>query len=135
MGILATLNGNNVFGFAVHVQMVQRPTAQQVAEFFGMNGVFQLNGGTRGRAFMIRGHLCGFTIGDLNLAESVWDTASFGNIADGVARVLVTPRGLVYPNVVYRGEYAPDPEGPHPGAFPGGGGWVLRYQLVLHGLT
>jgi hypothetical protein len=130
----ATLNGVNVFGYAVHCQMVQRPTVQQIAEFFGMDGVFQLDGGTRGRTFMIAGQLCAVDMPTLNAFEAVWDTSQIGNIADGVARTLITPRGVVYPNVVYRGEYVPDPEGPHLGSFPGGSGYTLGYHLILHGL-
>lgn len=135
MSGIATLNGVNVFGFGTHCQMVQRPTAQQVAEFFGVAGQFQLFGGTRGRHFMIRSHLVGFDIGSLNAAEAAWDTGAQGNYADGIARTLVTPRGVTYVNVVYRGEYVSDPEGPFPAVFPGGEGWKLSYHLVLHGLT
>jgi hypothetical protein len=131
----ATLNGINVFGQGTKVQMVQNPTAQQIAEFFGMSGVFQLAGGTRGRHFMITSALVGVDLPTITAAEAAWDTGAFGNYADGVARTLVTPRGVTYANVVYRGEYQPMPGDPLPGYWPGGAGWVLRYNLILHGLT
>lgn len=132
---IATLDGDNPFGFAVEMKMVQRPTVEQISEFFGVDGQFSLYGGKRGRHFMVRGHLYGSNIAALNAAEAVFDTSQDGNIADGVARTLVTPRGVVYENVIYRGEYEPDERGPLLGYTPAGFGYTLKYALMLHGLT
>lgn len=131
----ATLNGENVFGFAVQMRMVQRPTVEQISEFFGVDNVFSLYGGKRGRIFMTRGILAGGNMSELNAAEAIFDTSQAGNIADGTSRTLVTPRGVVYQNVIYRGEYEPADHGPVLGYFPGGSGFILPYSLILHGLS
>lgn len=128
-----TLDGEEVFGIAVSMQMVPTPTAQQLAEFFGVNGLFQSFGGSRGRTFMVEGSLIGEDIPALNALES--DLLSF---ADGVGRQLSDTRGRTWPSVVFRNEYQADPHGPRPATWFDGddlvGGWALRYKLVLHGL-
>jgi hypothetical protein len=131
----ATLDGANIFGYATKMKMVQNPTAEQFSEFFGVDGLFSLYAGARGRHFMVRSHLFGTDMESLNAAETVFDTSQVGNIADGVARTLVTPRGVTYYNVIYRGEYEPSDEGPLLGVCPAGTGYLLQYNLMLHGLT
>jgi hypothetical protein len=121
-----TYNGVNIFGSAVRFQHVARPRAQQVNAFFGVSGTQVLDGGGRGRTFYVQGVLVSPSIAGLGVAEG-----EFASYADGVARTLVDPRGGVWPNVVFRGEFVPDPRGPQPSA----GGWALPYRAVFHGLT
>jgi hypothetical protein len=123
---MITYNGSNIFGAAVRFQHLPHQSAQQVNSFFGVSGMQSLYGGARGRTFLIRGILIGATMDELNAAESV-----FQNYADGIARTLVDPRGRTWPNVIFRGEFTPDPRGPYPTA----GGWALPYRAVFHGLT
>lgn len=123
---MVTYDGSNIFGAAVQFLHVPHPNAQQINSFFGVSGTQGLYGGARGRTFLIRGILIGATMQDLNAAESV-----FQNYADGVARTLVDPRGRTWANVIFRGEFKPDPRGPHATA----GGWALPYRAVFHGLT
>lgn len=123
---MVTYNGENIFGSAVRFQHVARPRAQQVVAFFGVSGTQVLDGGGRGRAFLIRGVLTAPTLQGLNAIE-----ARFLDYADGIARVLVDNRGRAWPNVVFRGEFVPDPRG----VVPAGSGWALPYRAVFHGLT
>ncbi len=122
---MMTYGGANIFGAAVQFQQVAHPNAQQNNTFFGVSGTQSLFGGGRGRMFLIRGLLLGATIEDLNSAEAV-----IQSYADGIARTLVDPRGRTWPNVIYRGEFTPDPRGPYPTAT----GWALPYKAILHGL-
>ena len=124
---MTTLDGNAIFGTAVNVIHSPRPNAQQINQFFGVDGQQTLFGGTRGRTFTISGVLSATTILSLNAAE-----ASLLSFADGLTHTLVDNRGRVWPNVVFRGEYSPSPMGPRPLA---GGGWCLPYRLVMEGLT
>jgi hypothetical protein len=123
---MITYNGVNIFGAATQFQHVAHPNAQQINTFFGVSGTQTLYGGGRGRMFMIRGVLLGATLPDLNSAEAL-----FHSYADGVARTLVDPRGQAWANVLFRGEFVPDPRGPYPTV----GGWALPYRAVFHGLT
>jgi hypothetical protein len=75
---------------------------------------------------VIRGILIAESIDGLNQAE-----AAFHDYADGVARTLIDPRGRRWANVVFRGEFQPDPRGP----FSTARGWALPYRAVFHGLT
>lgn len=123
---MMTYDGANIFGTAVQFQQMPHPNAQQTNSFFGVSGTQSLYGGGRGRVFLIRGLLVGPTVQAVNDAE-----AAFLNYADGIARTLVDPRGRTWPNVVFRGEFRPDPNGPYPAV----NGWALPYKAVFHGLT
>jgi hypothetical protein len=123
---MITFDGANIFGAAVQFQHQAHPAAQQVNTFFGVSGTQTLYGGGRGRMFLVRGILLGAALADLNAAE-----ANFLSYADGVARTLVDPRGRVWPNVLFRGEFQPDPRGPYPTP----SGWALPYRAIFHGLS
>ena len=123
---MVTYNGENIFGAAVRIQHVPRPRAQQVNSFFGVSGTQVLDGGGRGRIFFLQGVLTSTTLTGLGLAES-----RFHDYADGATRTLVDNRGRAWPNVVFKGEFVPDPRG----AVPTASGWALPYRAVFHGLT
>jgi hypothetical protein len=123
---MITYGGSNIFGAAVRLQHVARANAQQENTFFGVTGTQTLYGGGRGRTFLITGVLVGGTLATLNAAESM-----FEDFADGIARPLTDPRGRTWPNVIYKGEFVPDPKGPYPTL----DGWALPYRAVFHGLT
>lgn len=125
MGI-ESFGGVDIFGAAVHIQNIPRSNAHQVNSFFGVNGNVTLFGGTRGRVFEVTGVLIGSDIPDLLAAEAL-----LLSYADGIARTLVDPVGRTFPNVYFRGEYLPSPEGPK---------WTdrgvcLPYHALFHGLT
>jgi hypothetical protein len=126
--------GAFIFGLAVHMQMIANPTAEQLDAFFGIEGLFALFGGGRGRTHLISGCLFAVTDGYdddaialLNVAEGV-----IHSYADGIARTLIDTRGRVWPNTIFRDEFQPDPMGPRPTADQG---WVLPYRMVMHSLT
>ncbi|WP_165221957.1 hypothetical protein [Aquisphaera insulae] len=123
---MITYDGNNIFGAAVQFQHVAHPNAQQVNTFFGVNGTQSLFGGQRGRIFLIRGILLGASLDELNAAE-----ATLRSYADGEARILVDPRGRTWPNVIFRGEFHSDAQGPLRTVR----GWALPYRAVFHGLS
>lgn len=125
---MTTLDGNSIFGTAVNVVQSPHPNAQQINHFFGIDGQQTLFGGTRGRRFIISGVLSASTLSTLNTVE-----ATLLSYADGLTHTLVDNRGRIWPNVIFRGEYAPSPTGPRPLA--GGGGWCLPYRLVMEGLS
>jgi hypothetical protein len=124
---VTTLDGNSIFGTAVSVVHNPHPNAQQINHFFGIDGQQTLFGGTRGRTFIISGVLSASSVTTLNTVE-----AALLSYADGLTHTLVDNRGRIWPNVLFRGEYAPSPMGPRPLA---GGGWCLSYRLVMEGLT
>jgi hypothetical protein len=123
---MVTYNGVNLFGAAVRIQHLPRPHAQQWNTYFGVSGAQALHGGGRGRVFVISGILLSPTLEGLNAAEG-----AFHNYADGVARMLVDNRGRSWPNVIFRGEFTPDPRGPQ--VTPSG--WALPYRAIFYGLT
>lgn len=135
MAFPANIDGQFVFGYAVKIEESSHPNIQQMVEFFGINGVFTLFGGTRGRTFAISGILFGADIATLNAFEGI-----LRSFADGLAHTLVDTRGRSWSNVIFRGDFRPDPAGPRPGIVPDGfggtlGGWCLPYKAVMIGLT
>jgi hypothetical protein len=130
-----TYGGMPIFGAAVRIQQIPRPAAQQLGAFFGVPGLLSVFGGGRGRIFQIEGVLYDVDLPSLNSDEDVFTPGVAGSVADGIARPLFDTRGRTWANVVYLGEYQPDPLGPLPGVWGGGGGWVLKYRAVFHGLS
>ena len=61
----ATYDGIAVFGRSVRIDESENPAAWQFASFFGLDGVFSLFGGTRGRAFVVRGVFAGAAPADV----------------------------------------------------------------------
>lgn len=124
---MTTLDGNPIFGEAVNVQHTPHPNAQQINEFFGVNGNQSLFGGSRGRSFRISGVLTAANIPTLNVCES-----TLLSYADGLPHTLVDNRGRTWMNVIFGGVYVPCSQGPYPLA---SGGWCLSYRLEMTGLT
>jgi hypothetical protein len=124
---VTTLDGYPIFGDAVTVIHNPHPNAQQINQFFGIDGQQTLFGGTRGRTFIVSGVLTAPNMLILNTAET-----TLLSFADGLTHTLLDNRGRTWPNVIFRGEYTPSPMGPCPLA---GGGWCLPYRLVMEGLT
>jgi hypothetical protein len=123
---MAALDGSPVFGEAVSVSHNPHPNAQQINNFFGINGTQTLFGGTRGRTFMIKGLFVGDTPADCAAAEG-----DLLNFADGLTHTLEDNVGRSWPNVIFKGEYQPSPNY-HALA---GGGVCLPYKCVMEGLT
>src|SRR5690348_770772 len=84
----ATYGGAAIFGYAVSMQHMLNPPAEQLNGFFGLSGVSSLFGGLRGRVFAVKGLWFGASLGDLNAAEAAYVT-----YVDGIARTLVDTRG------------------------------------------
>jgi len=124
---MATLDGSPVFGVSVNVVHNPHPNAQQINEFFGINGQQTLFGGSRGRTFMISGVLIGDDIPTINSLE-----AALLSYADGLPHTLTDNRGRVWSNVIFRGEYQPYEQGPR---WLAGGGYCLPFKCVMQGLT
>jgi hypothetical protein len=123
---IESFGGVDIFGAAVHIQHIPRANAQQVDSFFGVDGNVTLFGGTRGRIFEITGVLVGANMPALLASEAL-----LLSYADGIARTLVDPIGRTFPNVYFRGEYVPSPEGPK----CTDQGVCLPYRAVFYGLT
>lgn len=130
-----TYGGVPIFGQAVHIEQVPAQSAQQVEAFFGVPGMLSVFGGSRGRSFQISGVLFDFDIPSLNADEDVFTPGVSGSLADGVARTLLDTRGRSWANVVYMGQFQPDPMGPRPAVCGFGAGWALAYKAVFHGLS
>jgi hypothetical protein len=130
----ATLDGNAIFGLAVKIQHVLRPSVNDLAEFFGINGLFSNFGGTRGRILVVEGVLIGQDIPSLNLNEGTFET-----YVDGAAHILTDSRGRAWSNVIFQGDFQPDPRGPAPlvGYYNGDGSqwWALPYRAAFLALN
>jgi hypothetical protein len=124
---MVTLDGSPVFGVAVHVQHSPHPNAQQMNEFFGINGTQTLFGGQRGRTLLVSGVLLGVDLPEINAAET-----ALLSFADGLPHTLIDDRGRVFGNVIFKGEYQSFEQGPR---LVAGGGWCLPYKLTMTGLT
>ncbi len=130
-----TYGGIPMFGLAVRIQQIPAAVAQQAESFFGVPGVFSVAAGTRGRSFQIEGVLFDVDLFTLNADEDLWTPGVNGSMADGVARTLFDTRGRSWANVIYLGEFQPDPMGPRPAVWPGNAGWALPYKAMMHGLV
>jgi hypothetical protein len=130
-----TYGGIPMFGLAVHMEEIPNQAAQQQDAFFGVPGILSLFGGTRGRRFNVSGVLYDADLFSLNADEDLFTPGVSGSMADGIARPLFDTRGRTWANVVYIGEFQPDPKGPLPGAWGSGVGWILPYRAVFHGLS
>jgi hypothetical protein len=130
-----TYGGVPIFGAAVRIQQVPEIASQQAEAFFGVPGVLSVFGGHRGRTFQITGVLYDSDLVLLNSDEDVFTPGVAGSVADGVARSLSDTRGRTWANVIYLGEFQPDPRGPVPGSWGTGSGWVLPYRAVFRGLS
>jgi len=124
---LATLDGDLVFGYASNVNHNPKPNAQQMNTFFGVNGEQTLAGGTRGRTFQISGVFVGSSLEEIAAAE-----AGLLRYADGQTHTLVDNLGRSWQNVIFRGEYQPNAQGPR---WLAGGGWCLPFRCVMEALT
>lgn len=121
-----TLDGVAAFGTACHVVHIPNATQNQVDAFFGVTGNVSLFGGGRGRVFEVTGVFVGEDLASAVAAEDL-----LLSYADGIARQFSDTQGRSWPNVIFRGEYQPDPTGPKITDF----GWCLPFRCVLHGLT
>jgi hypothetical protein len=130
-----TYGGVPIFGTAVHIEQVPMQAAQQLEAFFGVPGLLSVFGGTRGHTFQISGVLYDVDLPTLNVAEDVFTPGVSGSVADGIARPLADTRGRTWANVVYLGQFTPDPNGPRPAVWSGSSGWALPYRVVFHGLS
>jgi hypothetical protein len=130
-----TFGGVPIFGIAVKIEEVPAQAAQQLEAFFGVPGLLSVFGGTRGRTFNVSGVLYDVDIPTLNSDEDVFTPGVSGSMADGIARPLFDTRGRTWANVVYLGQFQPDPMGPRPAVWGGGAGWALPYRAVFHGLS
>jgi len=133
--LLPTYGGAPIFGVAVRMQHIAEPCATQIESFFGVPGAFSVFGGTRSRVFQVEGCLFDFDIPSLNADEQIFTPGAPGSMADGIARDLFDSRGRTWNNVIFVGEFQPDPMGPKPAVFNGGSGYILPYKAVFHGLT
>ena len=130
-----TYGGVPIFGLGVHIEQVPAQAAQQLDAFFGVPGLLSVFGGTRGRTFQVTGVLYDENLVLLNADEDIFTPGVSGSVADGIARPLFDTRGRTWANVIYLGQFQPDPMGPRPGAWGGDAGWVLPYRAVFHGLS
>ena len=121
-----TYDGVPIFGLVTSFQHVAQPTAQQLDAFAGVQGTLGLFLGTRGRAFVIAGVLNDSDIGSLNA-----DEGTILSYADGITHALVDTRGRSWSNVIFEGQFTPDPMGPRPTDV----GWCLPYHMIMRGLT
>jgi hypothetical protein len=130
-----TYGGVPIFGLSVRMQEVPQENAQQIDAFFGVPGLLSKSGGPRGRVFQVEGVLFDFDIPSLNADEDVFTPNVVGNMADGLARVLTDTRGRSWANVIFLGEFQPDPMGPRVATCALGSGWALPYKAVFRGLS
>jgi hypothetical protein len=120
----ASYNGSNIFGYAVQMQHMLNPPAEQLTSFFGQSGVASLFGGLRGRVFAVQGLWFGEDLSTLNNAES-----NFNSYVDGIARTLVDTRGRSWNFVLVK---PPQPGGK---VLRDGRGFYLPYRAALVGLV
>jgi len=122
---IPTYGGSAIFGPAAQIVMAVQPNAVELITYFGVDGVQQLDGGTRGRTLTVTGVLV-----DATPAAIIADGQLFESFADGVSRTLVDSTGTAWPNVVFRNEF--QWTGPF---MPTVGGWCRQYSATFHGLT
>lgn len=125
---VATYGGFAIFGLVQSCVAVPNAPATQKASFFGVNGQLSKFGGTRGTKVTITAVLNDSSMAALNADEQI-----ILSYCDGVARTLTDVRGRQFDNMLFEGDYHPDPMGPKPMA--GGEGWCFKYTISFVGLT
>jgi hypothetical protein len=121
-----TLDGENVFVTACHVQHVPGRLAIQLDSHFGVSDIAALVGGTRGRTF----HIQGVFVGE-DLPTCVASEALLLGFMDGLTHTFTDTQGREWPNVMFEGEYQTDPGRPHITDF----GWAWPFRCTLVGLS
>ena len=126
--------GVPIFGLAVSIEQVpmEAPAGRSVLRRARHLSVF--GGYARGRTFQISGVLYDVDLPTLNADEDVFTPGVSGSIADGIARARSIRGAARGSNVIYLGQFTPDPMGPKPGS-GSGAGWILPYRAVFHGLS
>ena len=117
--------GSVPLGTAVKIMHTPGANAAMISAFFGAGGLQSLDGGARGRTFMIEG-----------LATAAFPSgcdafaAQLEGLADGRGRTLVDTVGNQWQQVVYRREFA------WSGTYMPliSGGFCRPFRMVLHGL-
>ena len=89
----------------------------------------------RGHVFSVTGILFAADIPTLNAEEQLFTAGAIGSYADGVARELFDTRGRTWENVLFLGEFVPDPMGPRPASAGDSIGWALPYKATFRGLN
>ena len=93
-----TLDGQAVFGRAVHTVMEPCDLAMSYSAFFGVNGQYSVFGGSRGRRFDVSGVLAASSVAGLIAAR-----AALLSFQDGAAHILLDTYGVTWPWVVFVG--------------------------------
>jgi hypothetical protein len=120
---MPSYGGDLIFGRSPIIHMEPNPSRKQYAEFFGLNGVYMLRGGSRGRVFLCSGLLWGEDEAGLASALGI-----FQSYDDGIARPLVDTLFQTWPQVVY------DRFQPGERIVTGHGGLLLDYKATFVGL-
>jgi len=118
--------GGLALGAAVSSPLVAVPRVVQVCAWSGYGGLAGLDGGGRGRSWLVTGVFVGATVGDVLSQE-----AALLSMADGIGRVFLDTQGRSWPNVLLEGDYRPAASG----ALAVDGGWCLPFMLGLVGLV
>jgi hypothetical protein len=114
--IIASFNGEFIFGWNVTMVTVDPPRETQVNAFLGVNGVEILDHGARQRYTQVSGQLRGETEYELGMAENY-----FRKYKDPYGYVLVTTDGLIWEQVKLE-SFEPQP----PIRIDNMGGFVFR---------
>ena len=119
---MALYDGNALFGQSVVCKVIDHPTADQMAAYFGVLGQSNLFGGTRGSIIEVRGVLIGNSPSALNA-----QIQTLKSYRDGIGRVFTDSYGNAYANTVFR-RYVPAGERVYRSA---GGGYAEAYQATF----
>jgi hypothetical protein len=119
-----SLDGSAVFGAAVTMAHEPCDVAIAYAAYFGVNGLFALNGGGRGRRWEVTGLLVAPDVPLLAVAVS-----AILSFQDGGVHTLGDTWGQTWPNVMFIGGWKPARRL----VVVAGGGFALSYELELVG--
>lgn len=95
---MAFYGGFNIFGLSVSIATSDNPRQAQENKYFGLSGIERLDGGLAGRYTTARGVHFGVNATALAAVQE-----TFRSYNDGVARVLIDSRGVVWTNVILEG--------------------------------
>jgi len=92
---MATFGNASIFGIGVTMSTIDRPRDRQLNQFFSINGLQFIDGGSRGKQTEVSGALIGSSLQALSNAES-----SFRAFADGIPRTLIDTSGNSWPSAL-----------------------------------